>query len=858
MKFKYKYLLILNMNINDHLMNYILENKNGKSNEKKENDGPINTIIFNSSQIYSYEIKNIYQIECLSLRNNFIKNISFLLNLPNLYYLDLFGNPIENYKPIIKLGTFGFLSISPPLNYFEKQILSLKSLNIVIFQAEIKDRGIYNNFIMRNPNILVFNNTIIDFGKKIRTFCTMMNFRYYIQNILMDKEELPVLNNSNNNTIKIKVKSNIIRSGGSPRKSVSNDTLTNRDNFLQKRLKIRNKDCLNKKCIEIVEFYEEYNKILFGIFKNNKSNFDQEILCIEEKKKFLMIYNTFNYIGHFFGKNNNYYKYHPKKNNINLDTNEVSSTNYPNINIEMFTYLNLLQYKEFVLSIMILYLFSILSKGITYNLILSIFKKTNYYNENNKNKYMIESDLKSLLDIEKSFLFAFYYKIYDILFEVSGRNIDLNKLYEIQERLKLVVIADKINEILSHQENFIIKYKSNSELCKKNKIISKDFIKFLFEAKIFHKIFNIIQFVNDFIIYNNLSDKLGHDFPEDMQFFTEIQGLILNNYDKNNEMKESMADKNYNKIQISSLLNNKFFFKNENYFRTNQNISSNLFSHKHRTFYPNKKRINNIENLKSSNEIRREKVEMIKQNYINNALNSFFQVINTNKNNIKNNNNNSNRLYSDNLKLNNFFNNNNNKSKKKHKRNISNEDLFINMKKHDIFKTFTIYEHKKNKINEENINKSDRTIKNLNKLQLFYSSSSIKSKKNNIKNINIYSKLKSKNTLNDFPSNFSERKNHIKNKSESLNNTEKSNRIAVKKNILMQSYDKNRVKYVNQFTLTINKKEKKHPCSFRIIKKDKIISSLNDYKIDNMKLKLIKNISSGFNPFPLINNHLLK
>ena len=426
------------------------------------------------------------------------------------------------------------------------------------------------------------------------------------------------------------------------------------------------------------------------------------------------------------------------------------------------------------------------------------------------------------------------------------------------------MIADKINEILSHQENFIIKYKSNSELCQKKKIISKDFIKFLFGAKIFHKIYNIIQFVNDFIIYNNLLDKLGHDFPDDMQFFTEIQGLILNNLDKNNETKESMADKNYNKIQISSLLNNKFFFKNENYFRTNQNISTSFFSHKHKTFYPNKKRINNIENLKSSNEIRREKVEMIKKNYINNALNSFFQVINTNKKNINSSSNNSNNymLYIDNHKLNNYL-NNNNLSKRKHKRNISNEDLMINMKKHDIFKTFTIFAHKNNKVNEENINKSDRTIKNLNKLHLFSSSSSKNPKKNNINKININSRLKSKNILNnDFLSNqfnFSDRKVNTKNKNESLNITEKSNRITVKNNNLMQSYNKNtKMKYVNQFTLTINKKEKKHPCSFRIIKKDKIISSLNDYKIDNMKLKIISNISKDFNPFSLINKHLLK
>ena len=140
------------MDINDSLLNYILKKSNEiktESKEKTENstESGINTLILNRAGIYSFEIKNYYkQIECLSLRDSFIKNISFILNLPNIYYLDLFGNPIENYKPLVKIGTFGFLCISPPLNYFEKQILSLKSLNVVILQAEIKDKGIYNNF----------------------------------------------------------------------------------------------------------------------------------------------------------------------------------------------------------------------------------------------------------------------------------------------------------------------------------------------------------------------------------------------------------------------------------------------------------------------------------------------------------------------------------------------------------------------------------------------------------------------------------------------------------------------------------------------------------------------------------------
>ena len=838
------------MDINDNLLNYILKKSNEIKNGLKDKidnttDSGINTLILNRAGIYSFEIKNSYkQIECLSLRDSFIKNISFILNIPNIYYLDLFGNPIENYKPLVKIGTFGFLCISPPLNYFEKQILSLKSLNVVILQAEIKDKGIYNNFLLRNPNILVFNNTIIDFGKKIRTFNAMINFRYYIQNFLIEKDEFPILNNDNIN------QPNNNGKNGPARKSTISEALINRDNFLEKRLKIKKKKVINKKCLEIIEFYDDYNKNLFEIFKNNKANFNQDILCVEEKKKFLMIYNTFNYIGHFFN-NNNYYRLYSK--NIKLNINENSSAiNYPYINIEMFTYLKVLQYKEFVLSILILYLFSILSKGITNYLIILIFKKTNNYNSNTQTKNLIESDIKSLLDIDKSFLFAFYFKIYDILFEATGKNIDLNKLYDIQDRLKMIIIADKINEILSHQENFIHNYKLNTDLSQKNKIISKDFIRFLFDMKIFHKIFNIIQFVNDFIIYNNLITKLGYDFPDDMQFFTEVQGLILSNFDKTNEIKESMADKNYNKIQITNLLNNKFFFQNQKFQLTNLNNSIGLYNSQHKTFYPNKKRMNLIDNLKSFNELKKEKEELIKQNYINNALKSFFTVINKNTNNNKDN--------ISNLKLSNYFLKNN-----KHKRNISNQYDLKNENNNNLYKTYSYKKNENKNIKKDNFKKLEKTI-NIKRFKIL--SSPIKEQKYNMKSLNKHSGLKNKYLFNnDLISNHLKiiGTKHIKNdrnNSNSLNMRE----IINKKNNLLYSYDfnknKNNEKEINQYTLTINKNSKKLQYSLRIFKRGKYMkNSLNtkNFKLEDIKMDLKELNSISYNPFNLIGkNELIK
>ena len=836
------------MDVNDYLMNRILNknnNNNSKEIEKKENNLELNTIIFNSAQIYSFEIKNSFnQIECLSLRDNFIKNISFLLNFPNIYYLDLYGNPIENYKPLVKIGTFGFLCISPPLNYFEKIILSLKSLNVVILQAEIKDKGIYNNFLIRNPNILVFNNTIIDFGKKIRTFYTMINLRYYIQNFLVDKDDSLTNRGSN-----------------SPRKSINSDALYSRDYFLEKRLKTKTKNVINKKCLEIIKFYEEYNHNLFEIFKNNKSHFNQNVLCVEEKKKFLMIYNTFNYIGRFFSKNNNFYTYPPKKNLAVNDPNNDPSINYPNINIDMFIHLKYLQYKEFVLSIIILYLFSILSKGITYYLILLIFKKTDFYVANNSNKKRIECDLKLLLEIDKSFLFAFYFKIYDILFEISGKNIDLNKLYEIQERLKMIIIADKINEILSHQESFIEKYKTNTDMSQKNKIINKDFIHFLFDIKMFHKIFNIIQFVNDFIIYNNLFNKLGNDFPEDMQFFTEIQGLILTNFDKSNEIKESMADKNYNKIQITNLLNNKFYFKNQKNQKTNPNNSIVFNNYKHKIFYPNKKRIHLVENLKPYNEIKKEKEVKIKQNYINKVLNSFFQVINKNSKtnghantNIKNKKENEDI---DNLKLTHYLSQTN-----RHQRNDSNQNEYL--KTHinsNVFKTYTFYKNK-DMLNEDdnNIKKLGKTVSGNHKFKAL--SSSIK--KLNLKKTGTGISTKHKNLKifnNDLISNhlnlFREKKYKEK-KIKCLNIREIVNKNKINNLLVSCDNDKfsnNNRKETKQFTFTINKNSKKYPYSLRIIKRGKIIKNFitsNNIKTEYRKNNLNELNSVSYKPFRLL------
>ena len=83
----------------------------------------INEILFQSYLIFS--------LEFLSLQNNNFKNISFIRNLNNLWYLDIRNNPIESFSGFESKKYFGFLGISFEKNSkTEKAIGELKDLHI--------------------------------------------------------------------------------------------------------------------------------------------------------------------------------------------------------------------------------------------------------------------------------------------------------------------------------------------------------------------------------------------------------------------------------------------------------------------------------------------------------------------------------------------------------------------------------------------------------------------------------------------------------------------------------------------------------------------------------------------------------
>ena len=154
-----------------------IDDKTLKSLTKKNKK--LNTLILDIAKIHSLNFKIEWrQIEYLSLRDSLVKNINFLENLPNIYYLDLYQNPIENYTPLMEARTFGFLSFSSPESYLEKKILCLHNLNAITIKVEIKDRSNYQSFIFKNPNVLIMNNSIIEFSFKIFFLKLIQKFKY--------------------------------------------------------------------------------------------------------------------------------------------------------------------------------------------------------------------------------------------------------------------------------------------------------------------------------------------------------------------------------------------------------------------------------------------------------------------------------------------------------------------------------------------------------------------------------------------------------------------------------------------------------------------------------------------------------
>ena len=119
----------------------LLKQQNKEENIEKYFKG----LILNESNIANF-IYNSYNpkmsicfnnLEYISIAHNYLINLEFIVNFPDLFYLDVFGNPLEDFNSLNYKNIFGYLRLSVD-KFHENKILTTSGLNCAILDIEIK------------------------------------------------------------------------------------------------------------------------------------------------------------------------------------------------------------------------------------------------------------------------------------------------------------------------------------------------------------------------------------------------------------------------------------------------------------------------------------------------------------------------------------------------------------------------------------------------------------------------------------------------------------------------------------------------------------------------------------------------
>ena len=519
------------MNITSDIIYSLIEkkfHKKSKKENKKQNNEEIELltkgIIYNNSSISkltfnSKEPKIIYNfenIEYLSLTNNNLRNINFIEYLPNIYYLDLFNNPIDDFSPLNIKNIFGYLRLS--IDHFnENKVLQINGLTTVIFDIELKDTQLIKSFIYNNPNIIMINN----------------NINYIIDKVISKEQQ-----KKTGRRISV-MKLNI---------DVFSD-----QNINGKTLKIKNQSLLNLK-----QFFSRYTKRIDHILnvKNINSSFAlrvyKEYLDIERNKLFLL--------------NNCYLELSRLNSNINNYYINNSDFIYENIKINNIIFYGLgkklednesigedsLKVSLIILTSFLFFIINVITKEMFITIVNVILQK--YFHIKKDDLIPVSFDL-----FYSIFIISIYFKLYDDFikkFDVENiKNIFYVEIIKILSMDKLILKANILYENT-------IKYNILFDKSQKEKLIIKNKINFIYQLEIIEESLILIQFLYDYILYEKI-DKIfiNNEMSKDYALFIEFKESFEQNHIENTQ-DLSLSDKKFNQIHLD-ILHQQFYFEQE-------------------------------------------------------------------------------------------------------------------------------------------------------------------------------------------------------------------------------------------------------------------------------------------------------
>ena len=549
------------------------------------NNSNISNIVYNTVDPF---INDCYKnLEYLSITNNYIKNLDFIMKFPNLFYLDLYRNPLEELTALNNKNIFGYLRLSIEL-YNEKKILNIYNLQCGILDIELKNKKYLKIFNMHNNHICLLNNQIQYFIDKIKHAEEKIKTNNNTKKKNMTKNDLSSISNNSN--------SNSDTANADISKDLSqNNNLMNSISFLNYNLEQKTEEYIpehpaenivqnNPFLLRIKKYFDDYeNEIknnLSGEYRNiydkkrkNMINLvNNEILKSKnleenkryldnEKEKLILVFNIYKKIS-LFNKERNNNSYYVG----NIDSILVNK-NLDNIFIKEFeTFLKNKSLKIrgsiIILISLVFYITGTISEKMFQTLINYILRKYYDFDENKT-----PPDFSNFGNIH---YLSFYYYTYNYLYKRIkdfGKTNNIEKYKDILDVLKMEKLILKSNILYKKlKEN---KSTNNyKEFCqnKKNRIIKE--IRSIKELNITKEFLILIQFLIDYIIYEKIEENIiNNSYPGEYSYLIELKETIeeteirINNINFLSSL--SLSQLKYEKNKKERIFN-KFYFEKDN------------------------------------------------------------------------------------------------------------------------------------------------------------------------------------------------------------------------------------------------------------------------------------------------------
>ena len=508
------------------------------------NNSNISNIVYNTVDPF---INDCYKnLEYLSITDNYIKNLDFIMKFPNLFYLDLYRNPLEELTALNNKNIFGYLRLSIEL-YNEKKILNIYNLQCGILDIELKNKKYLKIFNMHNNHICLLNNQIQYFIDKIKHAEEKIKTNNNTKKKNMTKNDLSSISNNSN--------SNSDTANADISKDLNqNNNLMNSISFLNYNLEQKKEEYIpehpaenivqnNPFLLRIKEYFDDYENViknnLNGEYRNiydkkrkNMINLvNNEILKSKnleenkryldnEKEKLILVFNIYKKIS-LFNKERNNNSYYVG----NIDSILVNK-NIDNVFIKEFeTFLKNKSLKIrgsiIILISLVFYITGTISEKMFQTLINYILQKYYDFDENKT-----PPDFSNFGNIH---YLSFYYSTYNYF---SKRIKDLENTINI-EKYKDILNVLKMEKLILKSNILYKKLKENKtknnniEFCQNKKHRINKEIRSIKELKITKEFLILIQFLIDYIIYEKIEEEIiNNSYPGEYSYIIELKETI--------------------------------------------------------------------------------------------------------------------------------------------------------------------------------------------------------------------------------------------------------------------------------------------------------------------------------------------